>query len=48
MRRYIQQERDYRQCVRDEATQKMEESVTRANRMVEQWNCYASGSKICF
>src|SRR6266404_6350217 len=41
---YLRQERDFRQCVADEANAKVEESRTRANKVVERWNCYAAGS----
>lgn len=48
VRTYLDRERDFRQCVKDEASQKINDSVERANRVVERWNCYASGSKYCF
>ncbi|MEK7994371.1 MAG: hypothetical protein AAB403_11260 [Planctomycetota bacterium] len=44
---YLRQEKDFRQCVVDEANAKVEESRNRANRIVEQWNCYARGSSFC-
>lgn len=54
VRRYLDSERDFRQCVIDEANRKIdeakrqrEESIERANRVVRQWNCYASGEKYC-
>ena len=48
VRRYVNEERDYRQCVKDDANQKIDESVERANRIVQRWNCHASGSSYCF
>ncbi len=44
---YVQQERAFRQCVVDEANAKVEESRTRVNRVIEQWNCYARGGTFC-
>ncbi len=45
---YVRQERDFRQCVVDEANMRVEESRTRSNKIIELWNCYAKGSTYCF
>jgi hypothetical protein len=41
--RYLNEIRDYQRCLRDEIDQKSDE----ANRVVEEFNCYARGNDIC-
>ena len=40
---YLDEVRDYQQCLRDEINEKTDE----ANRVVEQFNCYAQGNELC-
>jgi hypothetical protein len=45
---YLAREKQFRDCLVDEANQRIEESKRRARQVVERWNCYAEGNSFCF
>lgn len=51
MESYLRKVRVYRQCLKDEIDEivtKSDEALKRANKTVDTFNCYASGSKYCY
>lgn len=51
MESYLRKVRDYRQCLKgeiEEIVTKSDEALSKANKTVKTFNCYASGSKYCY
>lgn len=44
---YLVREREFRECLVDDANRRMEESKRRARQTIEKWNCYAKGNSFC-
>ncbi|MCW5745830.1 MAG: hypothetical protein KIT36_06490 [Alphaproteobacteria bacterium] len=47
VRRYLKDERDYQECVARQAEHDMADSVARARKVVEKWNCRVAGQSLC-
>lgn len=45
---FLTREKEFRECLVDDANRRIEESKRRARQAVEKWNCYAKGSSFCF
>jgi hypothetical protein len=45
---FLAREKEFRDCLVDEANQRIEESKRRSKLVVEKWNCYAKGNSFCF
>jgi hypothetical protein len=44
---FLAREKEFRDCLVDEANQRIEESKRRSKQVVEKWNCYAKGNSFC-
>ncbi len=45
---FLTREKEFRDCLVDDANRRIEESKRRARQAVEKWNCYAKGNSFCF
>ncbi|HJQ59375.1 MAG TPA: hypothetical protein VJ890_20885 [Vineibacter sp.] len=48
VRQYLDEEKDYRKCVTDDAQTKLKESVERSKGLARKWNCLAEGNTFCW